>query len=85
MPDYNPVHILDGILNVRYMEVYWFFIPLFGVYLSILVLASIKDKMKAFSYGSALGIIPYPVRSYFYLGNKKGRISAVCGVSQTPI
>lgn len=54
--DYNPVHILDGILNVKYMQVYWFFIPLFGVYLSIPVLASIKDKMKAFSYGSVLGI-----------------------------
>ena len=25
------------------------------------------------------------MRSYFYLGNKKCRISAVCGVSQTPI
>ena len=30
-------------------------------------------------------IIPYPVRSYLFLGNKKCRIYAACGVSQTPI
>lgn len=29
-------------------------------------------------------IIPYPVRSYLFLGNKKCRIYAACGVSQTP-
>ncbi|MBD9163667.1 MAG: hypothetical protein EGP80_07065, partial [Blautia wexlerae] len=29
-------------------------------------------------------IIPYPVRSYLFIGNKKCRIYAACGVSQTP-
>ena len=29
-------------------------------------------------------IIPYPVRSYLIFRNKKCRIYAVCGVSQTP-
>ncbi|RHO84244.1 olfactory receptor 4F15 [Ruminococcus sp. AF41-9] len=29
-------------------------------------------------------MIPYPVRSYLFIGNKKCRIYAACGVSQTP-
>ena len=29
-------------------------------------------------------IIPYPVRSYLFIGDKKCRIYAACGVSQTP-
>ena len=29
-------------------------------------------------------IIPYPVRRYLFLDNKKCRIYAACGVSQTP-
>ena len=36
-----------------------------------------------FSFSNS--IIPYPVRSYLFLGNKKCRIYAACGVSQTPI
>ena len=34
---------------------------------------------------SGNSIIPYPVRSYFIFSNKKCRIYAACGVSQTPI
>lgn len=30
-------------------------------------------------------MIPYPVRGYLFLGNKKCRIYAARGVSQTPI
>ena len=33
---------------------------------------------------SGNSIIPYPVRSYFIFSNKKCRIYAACGVSQTP-
>lgn len=29
-------------------------------------------------------IIPYPVRSYLFLGNKKCRIYAACGVLRMP-
>ena len=55
-PDWNLMHIMDGILNIKYLQVYWFFIPLFSVYLSIPLLAGIKDKRSAFSYGAGMGI-----------------------------
>lgn len=55
--DLNPVHIIDGILNNKYMEIYWFFIPLFAIYLSIPILTGIQDKLKAFSYASVLGLL----------------------------
>ena len=35
--------------------------------------------------GSGNSIIPYPVRGYLFLSNKKWCIYVACGVSQTPI
>ena len=44
--------ILDGIINTRFVKIYWFFIPLFCIYLTIPLFASIQEskKVKVFSY-----------------------------------
>ena len=55
--DFNLLNIIDGILNIKYMQIYWFFIPLFAVYLAISILSGIQDKLKIFTYGSILGIL----------------------------
>lgn len=55
--DFNLLNIIDGILNIKYMQIYWFFIPLFAVYLAIPILSGIQDKLKIFTYGSILGIL----------------------------
>lgn len=55
--DFNPLHVMDGILNTRYMQIYWFFIPLFAVYLAIPIFSAIQDKLRIFTYASVLGIL----------------------------
>ena len=56
-PDLNIIHVIDNIINARYMSVYWFFIPLFSVYLSIPVLAKVQDKVNTYQYAVILGFI----------------------------
>lgn len=50
--DINVSYLIDGIFNASFVGIYWFFIPLFSVYLSIPILSSIeKGKRKeVFSY-----------------------------------
>ncbi len=54
--DWNPLHIVSNILNTRYMGIYWFFIALFAIYLSMPVLSAIEDKLKMKVYGYAIVI-----------------------------
>ncbi len=44
--------LIDGIINTKIIDIYWFFIPLFCVYLCIPLLASISEekKKKTFQY-----------------------------------
>lgn len=51
--------LLDQIINTRLMRVYWFFIPLFAVYLSIPVLNAIdRDKRKrVFLYAAFIAFL----------------------------
>lgn len=51
---FSPLFIAKGILNCRFMSIYWFFMPLFGIYLSIPVLAMLPEKVRVFTYMSAL-------------------------------
>lgn len=53
----NPLEVLDGILNTRFVTIYWFFLPLFAVYLAIPVLARVEDKLQTFRYAIILGLI----------------------------
>ena len=49
--------LLLGIVNVEYVNIYWFFIPLFMAYLTIPVLSSIENKEKVFCYMILLGAV----------------------------
>lgn len=53
----GPRAFLQGVLNTEYMSIYWFFLPLFAIYLSIPVLSMIQDKLKVFRYAIYLGLI----------------------------
>lgn len=55
--DLNIIHIIDNVMNCRYMSVYWFFPPLFAIYLSIPVLAQIANKEKTYLYMAFIGIV----------------------------
>ena len=54
--DINVLHIIDNIVNTRYFPIYWFFMPLFSIYLSIPLLSEVKDKLKTFTYMIYIGI-----------------------------
>lgn len=42
--NWNFIDIFNGALNAKYMAVYWFFIPLFSIYLCIPILTGINDN-----------------------------------------
>lgn len=50
----SPFHIIDGIVHTSYQPVYWFFIPLFGIYMLMPVMSWLKDKRKVLIYLAAL-------------------------------
>ncbi len=49
--------VVDGIINNKYLSIYWFFISLFAIYLCIPVLSKISDKMTTFKYIIIIGIL----------------------------
>lgn len=51
------ISLIGDILNHRYMGIYWFFMPLFAIYLCIPVLADIKNKVPTFTYMASLGLV----------------------------
>lgn len=53
--------LIDMILNSKIENIYWFFIPLFMVYLSIPVLAQLKDNFKVLIYMAGIGIVTYSI------------------------
>lgn len=55
--DWNILHISDNIFNTRYFSIYWFFIPLFSIYLSLPLISRIAEYPALFSYSIVLGII----------------------------
>lgn len=55
--DINPVRVFVKILNYKYLSIYWFFIPLFSIYLCIPVLSRITDKIRIFPYMLALAFV----------------------------
>lgn len=56
---YSLKEILGGIFNSNFVSVYWFFIPLFAIYLSIPVISSIEKhkQIKVFKYCIFLAIV----------------------------
>lgn len=53
----NIFQILDNIINNRYLSIYWFFYPLFSIYMTIPILAQITNKKRTFLYISVIGFI----------------------------
>lgn len=49
-------YVIDGILNTKFMDIYWFFIPLFCIYLSIPLLAVIPENKRIRIFGYIIGI-----------------------------
>lgn len=51
--------LVDGIINNQFVSIYWFFMPLFGIYLSIPLFASIEQekRVKLFKYLFLIGFI----------------------------
>lgn len=50
---------VDGFINNRFVQIYWFFMPLFGIYLSIPLFASIEEekRVELFKYLFLIGFI----------------------------
>lgn len=44
------IGIIDGIINTRYQPVYWFFIPLFVIYLLLPLLNKAKDDLRVIKF-----------------------------------
>ena len=65
-------YILNGILNYKFQDVYWFFPVLLSIYLVIPVLANVQNKKKIFAYIAILYFVfecLYPfVNNVFKLG-----------------
>lgn len=64
-------NILISIINCSHMSIYWFFIPLFSIYLSMPVLASISDKIHVFVYMAVYSFLSYSIlpfiQSFFHI------------------
>jgi len=52
---------IEGILNHKYMAVYWFFVPLFAIYLSMPALNLLSGKLKLIRYLILYAFISYSV------------------------
>ena len=50
--DVNLLYIINGIVNTKFIHIYWFFIPLIGIYLVLPLFASIPkdDRINLFKY-----------------------------------
>lgn len=55
--DLNPLCVLIKIFNYKYFYIYWFFIPLFSIYMCIPVLNRISDKDRIFPYMLVLAFV----------------------------
>jgi len=55
--DHNILHIVENIFKAKYMGIYWFFPPLFAIYLSLPLFGFIIDKISAFRYAVPVGVL----------------------------
>lgn len=69
--DLSATYIFNGIVETKFVAIYWFFIPLFMIYLTIPVLAHIEQKYK-------LSILLYAVVVAFLLNACLPLVHNVC-------
>ena len=55
--DWDVLHIVSNIFSASYLTIYWFFLSLFSIYLSIPLLALLADRERAFRYVIIAGIV----------------------------
>ena len=55
--DFDIRHVIGNIVNTKYFSIYWFFPPLFAIYLSLPLISAVQDKIKIYTYVSVVGII----------------------------
>lgn len=56
-PPVGPRSLIDMVLNTKIIDIYWFFIPLFMVYLSLPVLSLLRDKKRILRYMALVGVV----------------------------
>lgn len=51
--------LVDGFIDTHFVQIYWFFMPLFGIYLFIPLFASIEEekRVELFKYLFLIGFI----------------------------
>lgn len=57
--NWTVVSVIDGIVNTKFLDIYWFFIPLFCIYLAIPLLALIPEqkRVRCFTYIIAVSVV----------------------------
>ncbi len=50
-------NLILGVVNNNYVQVYWFFIPLFMAYLTMPLLSAVEHKKEAFGYAIIVGLV----------------------------
>lgn len=57
--DWTLESVASGILNTRFVQIYWFFIPLFCIYMVIPFFAAIPEerRVKVYTYAIIMGLI----------------------------
>jgi len=55
--DWNLLHIIQNIFKSQYVGVYWFFMPLFAIYLAIPLFSAVENKVCVFKYMIMVGVI----------------------------
>lgn len=87
---WDPLEMIDKTFNYGYINLYWFFMPLFGIYLLIPVLSDLKDKYKIFRYILIAGVISAmtipTICRFLNIGfNVNLKLSAAAGFSLYPV
>jgi len=70
------VDFLNAVISSRFCGIFWFFIPLFGLYLLIPLLASIRKSQTLHLY--AIGL-------FFVLGSLLPLINKLCGIYESAL
>ena len=83
----DPLSIYNGVMEHGYVSIFWFFIPLICVYLSIPLFAAVDKakRIKTFKYLAILGIIlncamPFFVNCFSYVFHKRVVLGIEVGV-----
>ena len=59
--DLSPLAVVNGILSTSYCSVYWFFMPLFAIYLCVPFLSLMDQRDRAFAWLAGLAFLFYSV------------------------